>query len=329
MAAQTFGVDSLGIYWWGAVRNNDIGRCFMHGTSSQIADGNLDPSEAHGVWPNDAGGGMGNPRRMQHVAYGSFDRVWLVGKNGSHDVESLNISYSDPKQVNDQMTFEQIPNFVASDTRECIPIYCGHRKYAAVQGNTFIINTGSLSSSVADPNQWIIRTDPGITEPSGYAAYGNHPDYNDGVFVVLGAGSQEIEISTDNGANWSSPTVQAGGTAQILRGVCYDSRRRQFIAVGNSGRVLTSSANDINSWGCPPQTDLDGDAGSTHYGVATDGFSVVITGLDVIRISTGSLEVFETVPYFTSQTSGKSVGSSGDLDSFFIWGPTPGKIPLP
>ena len=177
MSAQTFGVDSLGIYWWGAVRSNDIIRAFMHTTSSQVVDGNLQLN-TDWAWPYDASG-MSNPRRMKHVTFGAFDRVWLIGKGGTHDVESLNISYSDPQQTNNQMSFEQISNFNSGDIRECIPIYCGHRKYAAVQGNSFFINTGSLSSSVADANQWIRRTDPGITEGSAasYAAYGNHPDY--------------------------------------------------------------------------------------------------------------------------------------------------------
>jgi len=329
MAAQTFGEDSQGNYWWGAVRNNDIGRCFMHATSSQVVDGNLDPNEAHGVWPNDVQG-MGNPRRMHHVTFGSLDKVWIVGKNTTHNVESMNVSYYDPQQTNDQMQFLQIANLVGSDSnniRACIPVYCGGRKYAALQGNSFFINTGTLSSSVADANQWIARTDPGITEPSGYMAYGNHPDHPDGVFVVLGAGNRQIKVSTDNGANWSNPTIGGGGTTQVMNGVCYDSRRKQFIAVGNNGTILTSSAMDVTKWAVAGgDSELNGDAGSAHYGVQSDGFNVVVTGLNEVKVSTGSLTVFEDVPYFTSQTSGKSVGSEGDIDSFFLWGATPGVI---
>lgn len=326
MAAQTFGEDSEGNYWWGAVRNNDIGRCFMHATSSQVVDGNLDPNEAHGVWPNDVQG-MGNPRRMHHVTFGSLDKVWIVGKNTTHDVESMNISYYDPKQTNDQMQFVQVANLVGSDTRACIPVYCGGRKYAALQGNSFFINTGSLSSSVADANQWISQSSPGITEPSGYMAFGNHPQHPDGVFVALGNGGGEIKVSTDNGANWSSATIGGTHTPRQMNGVCYDSRRRQFIAVGVNGAILTSSASDVTKWApAGNNSDNNGDAGAAHYGVQSDGFNVVITGNNEIKISTGSLTVFEEVPYFTSQTSGKSVGSSGDLDSFFQWGATPGVI---
>ena len=84
---------------------------------------------------------------------------------------------------------------------------------------------------------------------------------------------------------------------------------------------------DVTKWAVAGgDSELNGDAGSTHYGVQSDGFNVVVGGLNGLKISTGSLTVFEEVPYFTSQTSGKSVGSAGDLDSFFQWGATPGVI---
>jgi len=327
MNAQTFGEDSQGNYWWGAVRDNDVLRCFMHTTGSQIVNGNLKLNSGDWAWPYDAAGGMPNPRRMAHVTFGALDRVWIIGKNTSHNVESMNITYNDPSQTNNTMNYETISNLVGSDTRACIPVYCGGRKYAALQGNSFFINTGSLSSSVADENQWIARTDPGITEPSGYIAYGNHPEHPDGVFVVLGAGNREIKVSTDNGANWSSAVVHGGGTSLPMHGVCYDSRRRQFIAVGNFGTILTSSASDVTKWAvCGGNSAFNGDAGNTHYNVASDGFNVVVGGLNGLKISTGSLTVFEDVPHFTSQTSGKSVGTVGNMDTFFLFGATPSVI---
>jgi len=327
MNAQTFGVDSLGNYWWGAVRDNDVQRCFMHTTSSQVVNGNLKLNSGDWAWPYDAQNGISNPRRMAHVTFGSFDRVWVIGKNTTHNVESMNITYNDPQQTNNTMNYEGIANLNSGDTRACIPIYCGGRKYAALQGNSFFINTGTLSSSVADANQWIRRTDPGITEPSGYAAFGNHPDHPDGVFVVIGAGNREIKVSTDNGANWSSPTIGGGGTTRTMQGVCYDSRRKQFIAVGNNGTILTSSALDVTKWAVAGgDSEFNGDAGSSHYNVATDGFNVVVGGLNGLKISTGSLTVFEDVPHFTSKTSGKSVGSDGDMDTFFLFGATPSVI---
>ena len=324
MSAQTFGVDNSGIYWWGAVRYNDVGRCFMHGTSSQIIDGNADPVEAHGVWPNDAT--MSNSRWQEYVIYGELDKVWIVGK-GSKNVESMAVSYSDPKQANDQMSWTSITNLQgSSNTNKCQPVYCGGRKYAALQGNNFFLNNGATSSSVSTQSDWVQKTDPGTaSDDVNWMAYGAHPDHPDGVFVVLGGGSQEIKISLDNGANWSDATVGSGGTAREMTSVCYDTRRKQFIAVGVFGRILTSSASDPTQWAVAGNnSDYNGDAGNTHYGVRTDGYNVVITGLNVIKISTGSLEVFETIPNATTQTSGKTFPSTAD--SYFMFGATPGQI---
>ena len=329
MSAQCFGPDNNGIHWWGSVRYNDVGRCFMHGTSSQIVDGDLDPVETHGVWPNDAT--VSNSRWQAYVTYGALDKVWILGK-GQKNIQSLSVSYKNPAQSNDTMTWEVIPaaggNLQGtSNTNKCQPVYCGGRKYAAIQGNNFYINTGTLSSSLTDDNHWITRGQPGIsTDTQNWMAYGGHPDHPDGVFVVLGPGNDEIKISTDDGGNWDDANVGAGGTARTMYSVCYNSRKRQFIAVGAHGRILTSSATEVTSWGPIPQTDADGDLGNTHYGVRTDGYNTVVTVLNIIRISTGSLEVFEDVPTATGQTAGKTCASTAD--SYFMWGACPGIVPI-
>tara|TARA_R100000152_G_C6752807_1_gene176532 strand:+ start:65 stop:1330 length:1266 start_codon:yes stop_codon:yes gene_type:complete len=324
MSAQTFGEDSQGNYWWGAVRYNDVGRCFMHDTGTLVVDGNDDRIETHGVWPNDAT--MTNSRWQEYVIYGALDKVWIVGK-GSKNVESMAVSYSDPKQSNDQMSWTSISNLQgSSNTNKCQPVYCGGRKYAALQGNNFFINTGTLSSSVETAADWVQQTDPGTaTDDVNWMAYGEHPEHPEGVFVVLGGGSQEIKISNDNGNSWSDATVHGGGTAREMTSVCYDTRRRQFIAVGVFGRILTSSASDVTKWAVAGgNSDHNGDAGNTHYGVRTDGYNVVVTGLNVIKVSTGSLEVFETIPNGSSQTSGQTLPSTAD--SYFMFGATPAVI---
>jgi hypothetical protein len=235
MSAQCFGEDSTGLYWWGSVRYNDVGRCFMHDTGTLVIDGNDDRIETHGVWPNDAT--MANSRWRAYVTYGGLDKVWIVGK-GQKNVESMVVSTDDPEQSNDQ-----------------------------------------------------------------------------------------IKISVDDGGNWDDATIAAGGTARQMTSVCYDPRRRQFIAVGLHGRILTSAAGDVTSWGPAKQADCSGDAGNTHYGVRTDGYNVVVTGLNVIRVSSSSLDEYETIPTPVSKTSGETYAATND--SYFLWGACPSVVPIP
>ena len=326
MSAQCFGEDSTGLYWWGSVRYNDVGRCFMHDTGTLVIDGNDDRIETHGVWPNDAT--MANSRWRAYVTYGGLDKVWIVGK-GQKNVESMVVSTDDPEQSNDQMSWTSITNLEpSSNTNKCQPVWCGGRKYAAIQGNRFFINTGTVISHVSTQSKWIERAQPGLsTTTQNWMAYGNHPDNPNGVFIALGQGNDEIKISVDDGGNWDDATIAAGGTARQMTSVCYDPRRRQFIAVGLHGRILTSAAGDVTSWGPAKQADCSGDAGNTHYGVRTDGYNVVVTGLNVIRVSSSSLDEYETIPTPVSKTSGETYAATND--SYFLWGACPSVVPIP
>ena len=309
MQSQIYGEDSTGKGWWGAVRSNDNIRQFMHATSSQVIAG--EPSPFTTSWPYDGQGSEPSvrPYNFSRVAFGAFDKVWVLGKKGVSQ-DSLCVSYSDPQQTDNAMSWERVANLKSAQNELCMISNLVGRKWAAIQSPRFFLNTGSLSSSVANINDWNeVNSNIGLTVYA-WAWAQRDGESSDGRFVAVGdtvGGNYGIFYSTDNGVNWTQATATAepGETADRLRDVTYDARRDIFITVGNRTHILTSSDGGEN-WGYViPE-------GATNrqnlHGVETDNFNVILTGNDTsFYISTGSLDTFEEIPVPKT--------SSLDLDS--------------
>lgn len=312
MQSQIYGEDSIGKGWWGAVRSNDNLRQFMHATSSQVIAG--EPSPFTNSWPYDGQGVDPSVRPVNYakVAFGAFDKVWVLGKKGVNQ-DSLCVSYSDPQQSNNQMTWERVDNLKSAQNELCMISNLVGRKWAAIQSPRFFLNTGSLSSSVANINDWNeVNSNIGTTV-NAWAWAQRDGESSDGRFVAVGeiVGSDwGIYYSTDNGVNWTlaSVTARPSETAQSLLDVTYDGRRDRFIAVGARTNVLTSSDGGEN-WGYVLPEGPTGN--QTLHGVETDNFNVVLTGDDTsFYISTGSLDTFEKIP--TPKTSSSDIDSTAN-----------------
>ena len=259
-------------------------------------------------WPYDGeGGGTPRPQNFAKVAFGAFDKVWVLGKEDVNQ-DSLCISYSDPQQTDNAMSWERVANLKSGQLEHCLVSNLVGRKWAAIQSPRFFLNTGSLSSSVANINDWNeVNSNIGLTVYA-WAWAQRDGESSDGRFVAVGdtvGGNYGIFYSTDNGVNWTQATATGREAAQRLRDVTYDARRDMFIAVGNRTHILTSSDGGEN-WGYVlPEGPTNN---QNLHGVETDNFNVVLTGNDTsFYISTGSLDTFEIIPVPKT--------SSSDLDS--------------
>jgi photosystem II stability/assembly factor-like uncharacterized protein len=284
----------------------------MHATSSQVIAG--EPSPFGGSWPYDGQGvdPSVRPYKFAKVAFGAFDKVWVLGKKGISQ-DSLCISYSDPQQTDNAMSWERVANLKSAQNELCMISNLVGRKWAAIQSPRFFLNTGSLSSSVANINDWNeVNSNIGTTV-NAWAWAQRDGESSDGRFVAVGeiVGSDwGIYYSTDNGVNWTlaSVTARPSETAQKLLDVTYDARRDRFIAVGQRTNVLTSSDGGEN-WGYVLPEGPTGN--QTLHGVETDNFNVVLTGDDTsFYISTGSLDTFEKIP--TPKTSSSDIDSTAN-----------------
>jgi hypothetical protein len=310
MQSQVYGEDSLGKGWWGAVRSNDNLRQFMHATSSQVIAGE-DPNT--NSWPYDGeGGGTPRPQNFAKVAFGAFDKVWVLGKENVN-TDSLCVSYNDPQQANNAMNWERVGNLHSGQNEPCLISNLVGRKWAAIQSPRFFLNTGSLSSSVATAADWIqVNSNIGLTT-NAWAWAQRDGDSSNGRFVAVGeaqASDYGIYYSTDNGVNWTKATAVArdSESAQTLLDICYDARRDMFIAVGARAHILTSSDGGEN-WGSVETVQAHGN--QTFHGVETDNFNVVINGDNLaFYISTGSLDIFNSIP--APKVAGSDIGSTAD-----------------
>ena len=301
MQAQIYGEDSNGTGWWGCVRSNDNLRQFMHATSSTVIDGTY-------PWPYDGeGGGPPRPRDFAKVAFGALDKVWVLGKEDVNN-DSLCISYDDPQQTNNGMNWERVANLHSGQNETCQISNCIGRKWAAIQGSRFFLNTGSLSSSVANASDWIqVNSNIGLTV-NAWSWAQRDGESSDGRFVAVGekVGSDYgIYYSTDNGVNWTKATATArdGESPVQLLDVTYDARRDRFIAVGQRAHILTSSDGGEN-WGSIQTLQAHGN--QSFHGVETDNFNVVIGGDNLaFYISTGSLDIFNAIP--TPKTASSNI----------------------
>lgn len=297
MQAQIYGEDSIGVGWWGACRSNDNLRQFMHATSSTVIEG--EPSPFTDSWPYDGqGGGTPRPQNFAKVSFGAFDKVWVLGK-GNVNSDSLCISYNDPQHTNNAMNWERVGNLHSGDGATCQVSNCVGRKWAAIQGSRFFLNTGSLSSSVANASDWKqVNSNIGITV-NAWAWAQRDGESSNGRFVAVGekdGSDYGIYYSTDNGVNWTKATAVArpSESPQSLLDVTYDARRDRFIAVGTRAHILTSSDGGEN-WGSIETVQAHGN--QTFHGVETDNFNTVITGDNLaFYISTGSLAIFNSIP---------------------------------
>lgn len=311
MQSQIYGEDSNGVGWWGAVRSNDNLRQFMHASSSQVIAGENPNTNS---WPYDGQGVDPSVRPVNYakVAFGAFDKVWVLGKEDINQ-DSLCISYSDPQQTNNAMSWERVANLKSGQLEVCMVSNLVGRKWAAIQSPRFFLNTGSLSSSVANINDWNeVNSNIGLTV-NAWAWGQRDGESSDGRFVAVGelvGGNYGIFYSTDNGVNWTQATATAppSESPQILLDVTYDGRRDRFIAVGARTHVLTSSDGGVN-WGpVIPEAPTNN---KTLHGVETDNFNVILTGDDVtFYISTGSLDTFEKIP--TPKTSSSDINTAAD-----------------
>ena len=311
MQSQIYGEDSNGVGWWGAVRSNDNVRQFMHASSSQVIEGE-DPNTDS--WPYDGQGSEPSvrPYNFSRVAFGAFDKVWVLGKKGVSQ-DSLCVSYSDPQQSNNQMTWERVDNLKSAQNELCMISNLVGRKWAAIQSPRFFLNTGSLSSSVANINDWVeVNSNIGITV-NAWAWAQRDGESSNGRFVAVGekdGTDYGIYYSTDNGVNWTKATATArpSESPQILLDVTYDARRDRFIAVGARAHILTSSDGGEN-WGSIETVEAHGN--QTFHGVETDNFNAVITGDNLaFYISTGSLSTFNSIP--TPKTSSSDIDAGAD-----------------
>ena len=309
MQSQIYGEDSNGKGWWGAVRSNDNIRQFMHATSSQVIAG--EPSPFSTSWPYDAGADPA-PQNFSRVAFGAFDKVWVLGKKGVNQ-DSLCVSYSDPQQAVNQMTWERVANLKSAQNELCMISNLVGRKWAAIQSPRFFLNTGSLSSSVANINDWVeVNSNIGITV-NAWAWAQRDGESSNGRFVAVGekdGTDYGIYYSTDNGVNWTKATATArdGESPQVLLDVTYDARRDRFIAVGARAHILTSSDGGEN-WGSIETVEAHGN--QTFHGVETDNFNAVITGDNLaFYISTGSLSTFNSIP--APKTSSSDINAGAD-----------------
>jgi photosystem II stability/assembly factor-like uncharacterized protein len=309
MQSQIYGEDNLGNGWWGAVRSNDNLRQFMHATSSTVIEG--EPSPFTDSWPYDAGASPA-PQDFAKVTYGALDKVWVLGKENIN-TDSLCISYSDPQQINNQMTWERVANFQGGQVEPCLISNLVGRKWAAIQSPRFFLNTGSLSSSVANAADWIqVNSNIGLTV-NAWAWAQRDGESSNGRFVAVGdtvGGDYGIYYSTDSGVNWTKATATArpSESPQILLDVAYDARRDIFITVGARAHILTSSDGGEN-WGSIETVQAAGN--QTFHGVETDNFNAIITGDNAaFYISTGSLAVFNSIP--TPKTSSSDIVTTAD-----------------
>ena len=316
MQSQIYGEDSIGKGWWGAVRSNDNIRQFMHATSSQVIAGENPTSNS---WPYDAGADPA-PQNFSRVAFGAFDKVWVLGKKGVNQ-DSLCVSYSDPQQAVNQMTWERVANLKSAQNELCMISNLVGRKWAAIQSPRFFLNTGSLSSSVANINDWVeVNSNIGITV-NAWAWAQRDGESSNGRFVAVGekdGTDYGIYYSTDNGVNWTKATATArdGESPQVLLDVTYDARRDRFIAVGARAHILTSSDGGEN-WGSIKTVEAHGN--QTFHGVETDNFNAVITGDNLaFYISTGSLSTFNSIP--APKTASADIDSG--CDSFMAANPS-------
>jgi hypothetical protein len=308
MQSQIYGEDSNGKGWWGAVRSNDNIRQFMHATSSQVIAGENPTSNS---WPYDAGADPA-PQNFSRVAFGAFDKVWVLGKKGVNQ-DSLCVSYSDPQQAVNQMTWERVANLKSAQNELCMISNLVGRKWAAIQSPRFFLNTGSLSSSVANIDDWVeVNSNIGITV-NAWAWAQRDGESSNGRFVAVGekdGTDYGIYYSTDNGVNWTKATATArdGESPQVLLDVTYDARRDRFIAVGARAHILTSSDGGEN-WGSIETVEAHGN--QTFHGVETDNFNAVITGDNLaFYISTGSLSTFNSIP--APKTSSSDINAGAD-----------------
>jgi hypothetical protein len=185
MQSQIYGEDSTGKGWWGAVRSNDNLRQFMHATSSQVIAG--EPSPFSTSWPYDGQGvdPSVRPYKFAKVAFGAFDKVWVLGKKGISQ-DSLCISYSDPQQTDNAMSWERVANLKSAQNELCMISNLVGRKWAAIQSPRFFLNTGSLSSSVANINDWNeVNSNIGTTV-NAWAWAQRDGESSDGRFVAVG-----------------------------------------------------------------------------------------------------------------------------------------------
>ena len=184
MQSQIYGEDSNGKGWWGAVRSNDNLRQFMHATSSQVIAGEAANTDS---WPYDGQGSEPSvrPHSFAKVAFGAFDKVWVLGKE-NENTDSLCVSYSDPQQTNNQMTWERVANLKSGQLEVCMVSNLVGRKWAAIQSPRFFLNTGSLSSSVANAADWNeVNSDIGTTV-NAWAWAQRDGESSDGRFVAVG-----------------------------------------------------------------------------------------------------------------------------------------------
>ena len=307
MQSQIYGEDSNGLGWFGCVRSNDNLRQFMHATASTVIDGTY-------PWPYDGFSGGDSPANFAKVAFGAFDKVWVLGKENVN-TDSLCVSYSDPQQTNNQMSWERVSNLYSGQSETCQISNLVGRKWAAIQSPRFFLNTGSLSSSVANAADWVqVNANIGLTT-NAWAWAQRDGESSDGRFVAVGetvGGNYGIYYSTDNGVSWTQATATARGAevAQRLLDVCYDARRDRFIAVGNRAHILTSSDGGEN-WGSIETVEAHGN--QTFHGVETDNFNAIITGDNLaFYISTGSLSTFNSIP--APKTASADI--DGNADSF-------------
>ena len=292
MQAQIYGEDSNGLGWWGCVRSNDNLRQFLHATSSTVIDGTY-------PWSYDGQSAPGDgPVNFAKVAFGALDKVWVLGKEDVNQ-DSLCISYNNPQQTNNTMTWERVANLETGQTHTCQVSNCVGRKWAAIQDAKFFLNTGSLSSSVANASDWKkMNDDIGVTT-NAWAWAQRDGESSDGRFVAVGekdGSDYGIYYSTDNGVNWTKATAIArdGESPVQLLDVTYDARRDRFIAVGQRAHILTSSDGGEN-WGSIQTVQAHGN--QSFHGVETDNFNVVIGGDNLaFYISTGSLDIFNSIP---------------------------------
>ncbi len=311
MQSQVYGEDGIGVGWWGAVRSNDNLRQFMHATSSTVIEGEDSPFT--NSWPYDGqGGGTPRPQNFAKVAFGAFDKVWVLGKENVNN-DSLCISYNDPQHTNNQMNWERVGNLQSGQTEPCLISNLVGRKWAAIQSPRFFLNTGSLSSSVANASDWKqVNTNIGLTV-NAWAWAQRDGESSNGRFVAVGekdGSDYGIYYSTDLGVNWTKATAVArpSESPQILLDVTYDARRDRFIAVGARAHILTSSDGGEN-WGSIETLQAHGN--QTFHGVETDNFNVVINGDNLaFYISTGSLNIFNSIP--TPKTSSSDITSTAD-----------------
>jgi hypothetical protein len=320
MQSQIYGEDSNGKGWWGAVRSNDNTRQFMHATSSQVIAG--EPSPFSTSWPYDGQGTEPSvrPYKFAKVAFGAFDKVWVLGKKGISQ-DSLCISYSDPQQTNNAMSWERVENLKSAQNELCMISNLVGRKWAAIQSPRFFLNTGSLSSSVANIDDWVeVNSNIGITV-NAWAWAQRDGESSNGRFVAVGekdGTDYGIYYSTDNGVNWTKATATArdSESPQVLLDVTYDARRDRFIAVGARAHILTSSDGGEN-WGSIETVEAHGN--QTFHGVETDNFNAVITGDNLaFYISTGSLSTFNSIP--APKTASADIDSG--CDSFMAANPS-------